>query len=117
MWPGQKILIIGAVGGVGMFAVQLAGLFGAQVTGVCGTAKTDLVRSVGARDIIDHIRDDFADRRRIAADPLHRRHLVRGRAGRFLGGDRLVPAPSPRIRLACRLGHLSLSVPGPTVGM
>lgn len=59
--PGQEVLIIGAGGGVGAYAVQLAKAFGAQVTGVCSTAKTELVRSVGADHVIDYRHDDFAD--------------------------------------------------------
>jgi NADPH:quinone reductase-like Zn-dependent oxidoreductase len=57
----QRALIIGASGGVGTFAVQLAKVFGAHVTGVCSTTKVDLVRSLGADDVVDYTRDEFAD--------------------------------------------------------
>ena len=61
--PGQRILVIGAGGGVGTFAVQIAKAHGAEVTGVASTAKLELLRSIGADHVIDYTREDLAGRR------------------------------------------------------
>jgi NADPH:quinone reductase-like Zn-dependent oxidoreductase len=94
---GQSVLVLGASGGVGSYAVQLAKAFGAEVTGVCSTTKTDLVTSLGADHVIDYTRDDFADGSRtydlvldIAGNPslrqLRRALEPRGTAV-FVGGE------------------------------
>ena len=76
--PGQTVLVIGAAGGVGTLTVQIAKAFGAEVTGVCSTSKIDLVRSLGAGDVIDYTREDFANGRRhwdVIVDTAGRRPL------------------------------------------
>src|SRR6266508_3965532 len=88
--PGQTVLIIGAAGGVGSFAVQLAKAFGAEVTGVCSTTKVDLVRSIGADEVIDYTREDFADRARhwdLIVDTAGRRSLSQLRRALTPRGD------------------------------
>jgi NADPH:quinone reductase-like Zn-dependent oxidoreductase len=94
---GQSVLIIGASGGVGTFAVQLAKTFEAHVVGVCSTPKADLVRSLGADHVIDYTREDFADQARrydLILDTAGRRslsHLRRALAPRgrlvIVGGE------------------------------
>jgi NADPH:quinone reductase-like Zn-dependent oxidoreductase len=59
--PGQRVLVTGASGGVGSYAVQIAAAAGAEVTGVCSAAKADLVRSLGAVQVLDYTSDDFAE--------------------------------------------------------
>jgi NADPH:quinone reductase-like Zn-dependent oxidoreductase len=88
---GQSVLVIGASGGVGTFAVQLAKVFEAQVTGVCSTTKVDLVRSLGADQVIDYTREDFADQP-------HRYDLILDTAGRR-SLSQLRRALAPRGRL------------------
>jgi NADPH:quinone reductase-like Zn-dependent oxidoreductase len=111
--PGQRVLVVGAGGGVGSFAVQVAKAMGAHVTGVCSSSKAGLVRSIGADDVIDYTREDFADGRRqfdLIVDTAGRRPLSRLRralaadgvlvivggegGGRWLGGfQRQIGAP------------------------
>ncbi|MGH3308476.1 MAG: NAD(P)-dependent alcohol dehydrogenase [Nocardioides sp.] len=85
---GQHVLIVGAGGGVGSFAVQLAKAVGAHVIGVCSSSKVELVRSIGADDVIDYTREDFADGTRqfdVIIDTAGRRPLPLVR--RALAGD------------------------------
>ncbi|MCS7481253.1 NAD(P)-dependent alcohol dehydrogenase [Umezawaea endophytica] len=74
---GQRVLVIGAGGGIGVYAVQLAKVFGAEVTGVCSTGKVDLVRSLGADHVVDYTREDFAGGFDLVLDIAGNRPLLR----------------------------------------
>jgi NADPH:quinone reductase-like Zn-dependent oxidoreductase len=129
--PGQEVLVIGAAGGVGSFGVQLAKAFGARVTGVASTGQLDLVRSLGADEVVDYTRQDVTDGTRhwdLILDCAGRRTLSRLRraltptgtlvivggegGGRWLGGfDRNLRAVALSRLVGQRLRMLS-SKPG-----
>lgn len=100
--PRQKVLIIGAAGGVGSFAVQLAKAFGADVTGVCSTPQVDMVRSLGADDVIDYTRDDATDGSRhfdLIVDSAGHRSLSRLRRALTPSGTLVIVGSEVRGRL------------------
>ncbi len=92
--PGQNVLINGAAGGVGTFAVQIAKSFGANVTGVCSTKNVELVRSLGADRVIDYTRDDFAQ------DSQHYDLLLDNVGNRTLSAMRRVLSPNGKCVMA-----------------
>lgn len=89
--PGERVLVVGASGGVGTYAVQIARALGATVTGVCSTEKVELVRGLGADVVVDHRREDFA-----ALGPVHDLVLDVGGGAAV---SRLRRAMTPRGRL------------------
>ena len=129
--PGQAVLIIGAAGGVGSLAVQIAKAYGAKVTAVSSTSKEDLVRSIGADDVIDYTREDFTDGSRrwdVIIDTAGRRPLSELRraltpkgtlvivggdgGGRWTGGffRRMLRAPVVSLFVGQRLRGLATKV-------
>jgi NADPH:quinone reductase-like Zn-dependent oxidoreductase len=129
--PGQRVLVIGAGGGVGTFAVQIAKAMGAGVTAVCSASKADLVRSIGADDVIDYTRERFTDGRRrwdVIVDTAGRRPLSKLRraltpkgslvivggdgGGRWTGGffRGMLRAPVMSLFVGQRMGWLSAKV-------
>lgn len=107
---GQKILINGASGGVGVYAVQLAKYFGAHVTGVCSTKKVSLVKSLGADSVIDYTKHDFtADTEAydIIFDAVGKSSFSRCKKCLRPGGVYLTTVPSANIMLSMMAGAFS----------
>ena len=108
--PGQKVLINGAAGGVGTFAVQIAKAFGAEVTAVCSTRNIEMVRSIGADMLIDYTREDFTKSGQhydvifdlVANHSFAARRRVLNRKGIYIGAG-MVGLGGSAIRLVTRL--------------
>jgi NADPH:quinone reductase-like Zn-dependent oxidoreductase len=96
---GQKVLVNGAAGAIGTIAVQLAKHYGAHVTGVAGAANAELVRSLGADEVIDYAREDFTLRREafdIVFDAVGKSSFAEARRALRRGGLYLTTVPTPR---------------------
>jgi NADPH:quinone reductase-like Zn-dependent oxidoreductase len=106
--PGQKVLINGASGGNGTFAVQIAKSFGAEVTGVCSTRNMDLVRSIGADHVIDYTQEDFASGPQV--------DLIFDIAGNRSVSDHLRALRPKGTYVACAISPVALLL-GPLISM
>ena len=119
--PGDRVLINGASGNVGPFAVQIAKSFGAHVTGVCSTAKMDFVRGLGADDVIDYTRDDYTrsgQRYDWILDVAGNRSILECRRALARGGVYvMVGGPTKRILGALVLGPLISLAGSRTMGL
>jgi NADPH:quinone reductase-like Zn-dependent oxidoreductase len=119
--PGQRVLINGASGNVGPFAVQIAKASGAHVTGVCSTAKMDLVRELGADHVIDYTREDYTrngQRYDFILDVKGNRSLFEARRALRRGGRYvMVGGPTGRIFTALFMGPLISLAGGRTMGL
>jgi NADPH:quinone reductase-like Zn-dependent oxidoreductase len=104
--PGQKVLVNGASGGVGTFAVQIAKTFGAEVTGVCSTRNVELVRSLGADQVIDYTQEDFSrngQQYHLIIDNAANRSLSDYRRALTPQGNGVIIGYSPRLMLQVML--------------
>jgi NADPH:quinone reductase-like Zn-dependent oxidoreductase len=111
---GQNVLVYGASGSVGVFAVQLAKHFGARVTGVCSTANLELVKSLGADAVVDYTREDFSNAGQVydvVVDTVGQAGFSRTLKSLKRGGPYVRVAPSGGIKWS----RLLLSIPGDTV--
>jgi len=101
--PGQKVLINGASGGIGTFAVQIAKSYGAEVTGVCSTRNLDMVRSIGADHVIDYTQEDFTQKEQqrydLILDMVANRSISDNKRALSPEGVYVAVAPNPSVML------------------
>ena len=115
---GQKVLIYGASGSVGTYAIQLAKYFGAEVTGVCSTSNMNLIRSLGADEVIDYTKEDFTQKQikydvifdAVGKIPPSQRKISLAKSGKYLnvlsGNNKLKVKDLNFLKELCEAGHL-----------
>jgi NADPH:quinone reductase-like Zn-dependent oxidoreductase len=116
--PGQRVLINGASGGVGTYAVQIAKAYGAQVTGVCSTRNLEMVRAIGADHVIDYTRDDFTrapQRYDLIFDLIGNRSLFDYQRVLTADGVYIVAGGPPGNWIGPAMGALKVAVLGPVM--